>query len=75
MISEADDDSAWEEPVHVQRPDTALQLPADLMARAAFLAKLHRTESLYAWLERVNQRDDVQIGANLFLTRASTRLS
>lgn len=41
--SQADDDSAWGKPIEVrrERPES-LALPAELAARAAFVAKLHR---------------------------------
>ena len=50
----ADDDSAWEPPIEVRRVKPApLTLPAELAARAAFLAKLHKEKSIEAWLTRV----------------------
>jgi hypothetical protein len=56
VIAQAEDDSAWEAPVHVQHTaPAALMLPADLAARAAFLAQLHRTPSVEDWLRRVIQ--------------------
>jgi hypothetical protein len=54
VIEQADDESAWEEPIRVERTRPAsLSIPADLAARAAFLARLHRSESLDEWLTRV----------------------
>ncbi len=54
VIGESEDDSAWEEPIHVKRPKSApLQIPGELAARVAFLAKLHRDKSTEAWLERI----------------------
>jgi len=45
--SQADDDSAWEEPIEVRRAKPApLTIPAELAARAAFLAKLHKEKAL-----------------------------
>jgi hypothetical protein len=56
VIAQANDDSAWEDPVQVHREAPAfLSIPADLAARAAFLAQLHRTESLDAWLAQIIQ--------------------
>jgi len=49
----ADDDSAWEGAGHVQKRKWALSIPADLAARAAFLAKLHREKGLDEWLARI----------------------
>jgi hypothetical protein len=56
VISQADDDSAWESPIHVRRTDSALvSIPADLAARAAFLARLHHQTSVEEWLTRIIQ--------------------
>ncbi|MEW6359337.1 MAG: hypothetical protein AB1696_23580 [Planctomycetota bacterium] len=54
VVSEADDDSAWEAPVQVRRRTPAsLSIPADLAARAAFLARLHREKGVEKWLTRI----------------------
>ena len=54
VIAQAEDDTAWESPVRVQLGAPAsLALPAELAARAAFLARLHRTPSVEDWLRRV----------------------
>jgi hypothetical protein len=54
VVNQADDDSAWDDPVHVERTKPAsLSIPADLAARAAFLAQVHRSESLDEWLTHV----------------------
>jgi hypothetical protein len=55
VIEQADDDLAWEKPVKVKRDKTSLTLPANLAARAAFLARLHRKASLDEWLTDVIQ--------------------
>jgi hypothetical protein len=56
VAAQADDDSAWEKPIRVQKTKpAALSLPADLAARAAFLARLHRSKSVEEWLTRVIQ--------------------
>jgi hypothetical protein len=55
VIKQAGDDSAWEKPVKVKRDKTSLTLPANLAARAAFLARLHRKASLDEWLTDVIQ--------------------
>ncbi|MCB0099050.1 MAG: hypothetical protein KDE46_25125 [Caldilineaceae bacterium] len=67
IIAEAGDDSAWDEPVHVIREQGAsLTLPADLVTRAAFLARLHREEDLGAWLTKIIQeRIELEEGAYL----------
>ena len=54
VVSQANDDSAWEAPVQVSRSKpAALSLPGELAARAAFLAKLHREPGIDKWVERV----------------------
>ena len=56
VIAQADDDSAWEEPIHVHGAEpTSLALPADLAARAAFLARLHRQSNVKEWLLHIIQ--------------------
>jgi len=51
---QAGDDTAWDEPIRIQRTKPArLALSADLAARAAFLAQLHRTKNVEEWLTRV----------------------
>jgi hypothetical protein len=52
--SQADEDSAWGKPIQVRRTNTAsISLPAELAARAAFLAKLHREKDVKDWLTKV----------------------
>lgn len=54
--SQADDDSAWERPVRVRRNKPAsLAIPAELAARAAFLARLHKEKNTQDWLTRIIQ--------------------
>ena len=54
IISQSDDDSAWEAPVRVKRSKLAsLLIPGELAARAAFLARLHRETGVDKWVERV----------------------
>lgn len=56
VVAQAADDAAWEAPMRVHRTAPAsLALPAELAARAAFLAQLHRTPSVEDWLRRVIQ--------------------
>ena len=55
VVAQADDESAWEDPVQVRRPASeSYSLPADLAARAAFLARLHRAR-IEEWLTLVIQ--------------------
>jgi len=52
--SQSDNDSAWEKPIKVHRAKPAsLSIPAELAARASFLAKLHRANNLEEWLTKV----------------------
>ena len=54
VVAEADNESAWGKPVRVHRTKSApLSIPAGLVARAAFLARLHRQESVQAWVTHV----------------------
>ena len=53
VIAQADDDAAWESPIRVRRRRTSLSLSADLAARAAFFARLHREMSVDEWLRRI----------------------
>jgi hypothetical protein len=56
VTAQADDNSAWEKPVRVRRGKTAsVSLPAELAARATFLAQLHRTKNMEEWLTHVIQ--------------------
>ena len=52
--SQAKDDSAWDKPIQVRKARSAsLSIPAELAARAAFLAKLHREKNVEDWLTKV----------------------
>ena len=54
VVAQAEDDSAWEEPIRVRRDKAAsLSIPAELVERASFLAKLHREKGAKEWLTRV----------------------
>ena len=56
VTAQASNDSLWGKPIRVHRTKpTSLSIPADLAARATFLAQLHRTKSLEDWLTRVIQ--------------------
>lgn len=65
VIAQADDETAWEEPVQV-RPDepAAVSIPAGLVARAAFLARLHRKSSVEEWVtDIIQERVDLEEAA------------
>lgn len=75
IIADADDESAWEEPIQVWKSGgPALQIPLSLAERAAFLAQLHRERSLEAWLTRIiEERIELEEGAFLQAKRELTR--
>ncbi|MBI5823588.1 MAG: hypothetical protein HZB18_06135 [Chloroflexi bacterium] len=54
VITQANDDSAWDNPIRVRKARPAsLSIPPELAARAAFLAQLHRTKNMEEWLRHV----------------------
>ena len=55
VVAQADDDAAWEKPVHRKARATSLSIPGELAVRAAFLARLHRKSSVEEWLTHVIQ--------------------
>lgn len=69
VVGQADSNSAWEKPIRVRRKKaTSLSIPAELAARAAFLARLHRQPSIEEWLthviqERVELEEAAFVGA------------
>lgn len=74
VISQSDDDSAWEAPIRVKRSKPAsLSIPGELAARAAFLARLHREAGIDKWVERV-VRERVELEELAFI-EAKKRLA
>jgi hypothetical protein len=65
VISQADDDSAWDEPVQIQRMKPVnISVPPDMARRALFFARLHREKKLEKWLTRIIQeRIDIEESA------------
>lgn len=56
VTAQADDDAAWDAPVHVRRNANAqISIPADLIVRASFIARLHRQKNSQAWLRQIIQ--------------------
>jgi len=56
VTAQANDDSAWGKPIRVRRTKPAsLSIPANLAARATFLAQLHRTKNVDDWLTQIIQ--------------------
>ncbi|NEP46601.1 MAG: hypothetical protein F6K35_48390 [Okeania sp. SIO2H7] len=50
---QARDDSAWEEPIFVEKQPASLSIPAEIAAKAAFVAGLHRETDVETWLLQV----------------------
>src|SRR5713101_7434448 len=75
VTAQADDDSAWEKSIVVRRPkSTSLSISAELAARAAFLAKLHRESRVDTWVERI-VRERVEIEESAFTAAKKTLAS
>ena len=74
VISESDDNSAWEASIRVKRSRPAsLSIPGELAARATFLARLHREANVAKWVERV-VRERVEL-EELAFTEAKKKLA
>lgn len=70
VTARAEEDSAWTNPVQVRKGKATLPLSAPLAARAVFFARLHREESVEAWLQRIIQeRIDLEEAAFAGLKR------
>jgi hypothetical protein len=65
VIVTADDNAAWEKPLRVRRAKSeSVSLPAEMAARAAFFARLHREPNLEQWIKRiVSERIDIEEAA------------
>ena len=64
VIAQAEDLTAWEEPVRVKRGKASESLPAALAERAAFFARLHREKNLENWLKSIiEERLDIEEAA------------
>lgn len=56
VIQQSNDDSARDKPIRVRRKrNTAFSIPAELAARAEFLARLHRQSNAEDWIKRIIQ--------------------
>ncbi len=56
VVAQADNDTAWAQPVLVRQAKTAtVSLSADLAARAGFFARLHRERNIETWIGKVIQ--------------------
>jgi hypothetical protein len=73
VVAQADDDAAWEKPIRRTMKSTSVSIPAELAARAAFLARLHRKASVEEWLthiiqERIELEEAAFVGVKQELT-------
>jgi hypothetical protein len=67
VVAEAETEGSWDEPVIVHKAENALlSLPPELVARASFLAKIHREPNLEDWLMRII-RERIEIEEVAFL--------
>jgi hypothetical protein len=55
VVAQAENDGAWEKLAHRRARPASLSIPAELAARAAFLARLHRMASMEEWLRIIIQ--------------------
>ncbi len=72
VIAQAEDDTAWEEPILVQMTiPTTMSLPPELATRAAFFAQLHKVSSVEDWLRSIiEERIDFEEAAFAGLKQA-----
>lgn len=57
VIAQADDDSAWEDPISVKATEirSTIELPKILAAKAAFFARLHKKANVEEWITSIIQ--------------------
>ena len=54
VISQAENDSEWEEPIHASKKKaTSFSIPADFASIATFLANMHRETGVEEWLMHI----------------------
>jgi hypothetical protein len=54
IVSQTEDNSKWDKPIRVNRKNVAkVSIPAELAARAAFLARLHKQPGIEEWLTHI----------------------
>lgn len=75
VIEQSEDDSAWDDPIEVRKKSpTAVSLPVELAARAAFFAKVHREPALETWITRIiRERIELEEAAFLEMKRLMSR--
>ena len=66
VVAQADDDSAWDEPIKVNRKQpNSVQIPVELAARVSFVASLH-SEEVQDWIARII-RERIEIEESAFM--------
>jgi hypothetical protein len=72
VSAQADDDTAWDEPVFVKREEPArFSLSPEVATRAAFLARLHKVSNVEKWLQKIiEERVDFEEAAFLGVKQA-----
>ncbi|MDB9528571.1 hypothetical protein PN498_21440 [Oscillatoria sp. CS-180] len=50
---QADDDTAWEAPIAVNRQTAFLVLPEEIVEKASFFTNLHNADTIESWLVQV----------------------
>jgi hypothetical protein len=64
--TQANNDSAWENPIIVQKHPTSLSIPSELAVKATFLAGLHQETNVQAWIIRlIRERLELEEAAYL----------
>ena len=73
VIAQADNDSAWEEPVFVKAAEikSTIELPKILAAKATFFARLHKKATVEEWITSIiKERIDFEESAFIELKHA-----
>jgi len=75
VIAQAEEDSAWEEPIFVKVDiQSTIELSQELAARAAFFARLHKKSSVEEWITGIiRERIDFEESAFAELKHALYR--
>ena len=74
VVAHAEDESAWEEPIHVERKPGTVTLSGELLARVAFFARLHGVTDVDEWVAQIIQeRLDLEQVIYVGLKRTATR--
>ncbi len=55
VAAHADDATAWEDPIHIERMPGTVALSGELLARVAFFARLHGVADVDEWVAQIIQ--------------------